>query len=412
MLAANELVGDWVVVRRLSSGGFGLVYEVAHRTTRHPAAVKLLHAHLVESPEMLARFDREIAIVSRLRHPSIVQLIDAGFHHGQPFLAMELLDGEDLHRRLVRGGAMTPPEAIAVLAPLCDALAAAHEQGIFHRDVKASNVMIGSSGRVVLLDFGIAKLSDALAPELTASNQVLGTPSAMAPEQILSAPPTARTDVYALGILLFQMVAGRLPFDDTSATMTRFFHLHARRPRASAVAEVGRALDEVIERAMAIDPADRYADARTMCAAAQAALSSRSRPSPAPDKGAAILVEVRDRDAGAALDDALVVDLEAVLPAAERYLAGTGFTAVADFGSSALFVAARDADPVGRALGLWDHLQQRRRADPRVVIGICAHEGTAEVLRCPVSWNAPDLLEGVWVTGAIDPSAPRGKRLV
>src|SRR6185295_12068952 len=148
-------------------GGFGMVYEARHRTTDQRVALKLLHAHLVKAPAVVARFDREATVIGRLRNPSVVEFVAGGLtEDGRPYMCTELLDGEDLAAVVERSGPLSPLAALAILEPLCAALAAAHELGIVHRDVKASNVMVcraapGERPRVVLLDFGIAKLSDA-----------------------------------------------------------------------------------------------------------------------------------------------------------------------------------------------------------------------------------------------------------
>src|SRR5215468_9927395 len=210
-LQPGEQVDDWIIVRALGGGGFGAVYEVH------------LHATLVAAPEIVARFHREATVIGRLRHPSIVELIAVGVATGRPYLCMELLDGEDLAALIRRTGPMSGPQVLAVLEPVCAALAAAHELGVVHRDIKASNVMVcrgaGGARRVVLLDFGIAKLSDALAGDLTASHQALGTPSCMAPEQVHGRAVDARCDVYGLGTLAYFLLTGHMPFEDPSLTM-------------------------------------------------------------------------------------------------------------------------------------------------------------------------------------------------
>src|SRR5689334_14964440 len=330
-LRAGEQFGDWICVRAIGGGGFGAVYEVRHRATDQRAALKLLHAHLVKAPAIVARFDREAQVIGRLRHPGVVELIAAGISDdGRPYLCMELLEGEDLAAVVQRGGPLTAHATLAILEPLCAALAAAHELGIVHRDVKASNVMVcrapaGERGRIVLLDFGIAKLSDAFAVELTASHQSLGTPSCMAPEQVHGRPVDARTDVYGLGTLAFFLLTGQMPFWDSSLTMTQYLHLHARRPRVSVAAPVSARIDDVVARAMAIDPAERFSDPLSMLAAFRAALrETEAIPAVEVGDGAAILVTVRETSG--ALDEAVLGDLEAVLPAAERALAAAGFS--------------------------------------------------------------------------------------
>jgi serine/threonine protein kinase len=429
-LGAGATIGVWTIVRPLGGGGFGSVYEVRHRETGQTSALKILHAHFVASAEMLARFDREIEVLRRLEHRNIVRLVDAGFSDdGRPYLCMELLEGEELGHVIERMGSLPPVFALQVFAPLCDAVGAAHELGIIHRDIKASNVIVcrpvhgEELGRVVLLDFGIAKLSDALLPELTASHQSLGTPSCMAPEQIHGLRVDARTDIYALGGLLFHMLTGRMPFQDSSATMTQYLHLHARRPRASTIASVSQRLDDVIVRAMAIEPSARLPDPQSLLAAVRAAMreSTVHRAVGEIDCGA-ILVTVEDRNAGSVLDENLLDDLEAVLPIAERFLGNLSFTLAVDLGSSALFVtsAGTPQEHVEAALAVWEKLERRRSFDPRVRVGLCVQHGVASVvgnevqagpLLRPATWDIPDEIEGVWVTSAIDPAAPGGKRL-
>jgi serine/threonine-protein kinase len=422
-LEVGDTVGVWQIEKTLGAGGFAVVYR-ARRADGTVGAVKVMHAKLAVEADLLARFDREIQVLRKLQHPNVVQFADAGLDAtGRPYFAMELLEGHELGTLIRDRGPVAPPQAVAIIEALCGALSAAHDLGIVHRDVKASNVFVcapapgESLGRVVLLDFGIAKLSDALAPELTASHQSLGTPTSMAPEQIVGATVDGRTDLYALGCLLFQMLTGRVPFLDESPVMTQYLHLHARRPRASTVTGSPPAFDDVIVRAMALEPSARFPDARAMLAATRGALHRRSTAFTAMDpEQVAILVSVTDSNAGVAPDDAMLVDLESILPAAEHQLAALGFTLAVDLGSSALFVAAADqfAEVTAPALALWDHLAQRPRPHPRVVLGVCVHRGAAApggpLLR-PASWRVEDPSAGLWISCAVEPSSPRGRRL-
>lgn len=410
-------ISDWLVDHRLGGGGFGDVFSAHHARSGARAALKVLHAQLVASPEMLARFDREIRVLARLQHPNIVQVVDAGFAaDGRPYLAMELLEGQDLSASVKARGPMSPAAARGVFEPLCDAIAFAHDIGIIHRDLKGSNVFLcANTGRVVLLDFGIAKVSDALAPELTASHQSLGTPGCMAPEQIHGGRVDARTDVYSLGALLFHVLVGKPAFYDPSETMTQYLHLHARRPRASAVAPVPPSVDDVIVRAMAIEPGDRYESVRALMASLRVALRDSVSHGPVSSiEHVALFVTVGDRTGGAELDEPLIADLEGVLPAAERALAEQGFAMALDLGSSAIFLApARQVvDPLAAARVAWDRLATRSGRDARVRIGICAHRGAATIagqrvepcaLLRPETWGMPEPLEGVWVTAALSP---------
>jgi len=420
-LAPGDRVGAWTVGSRLGGGGFGTVYEARHTTSGMHAALKVLHAHFVASGEMLARFDREIQVLARLRHPNIVQIVDAGFDpNGRPYLCMELLLGRDLSSLIDTQRGLPIDHARRVFEPLCEAIAFAHDLGIIHRDLKASNVFVCEpTSRVVLLDFGIAKISDALAPELTASHQSLGTPGCMAPEQIHGTRADARTDVYSLGALLFEMVTGQQPFRDLSETMTQYLHLHARRPRASAVVPEAPRLDDVIVRAMAIEPSERFQDVRSLLAALRMAMRESRHPDVVSTTDHfAVLVSVDDTTEGAELDEALIADLESVLPTGERALGENGFSLALDLGSTAVFLAPCQAigSAVEVATVVWGQLEKRAGRDPRVRVGMCLHRGPATVagnraqpcpLLRPETWGMPEVLEGLWVTDAIEHPARR-----
>lgn len=413
-------VPGWILGRKLGEGGFGDVHEAEEASTGQPAALKILHAQFVTSPEMLARFDREVRVLERLQHPNVAKIYATGFDEtGRPYLCMELLTGNDLATVIAQRGSLAPGDAHRVLEALCDALAAAHELGIVHRDLKASNVFVCEDSRIVLLDFGIAKLSDALAPELTASHQSLGTPGAMAPEQIHGGRVDHRADIYALGVLLFHMLTGRSPFADPSETMMQYLHLHARRPRVSAVVPVPERVDDVVIRAMAIEPDQRFESVHALLAALRVALRDSLHAASKPQTmHAAIFATVVDETAGAALDAALLDDLEAVLPRIERCLAAAGFTPILDLGSSMLFVSASD-DPetaVRTVLTAWEDIERRPGADPRVRIGFAVHRVPATVrgnrvepgpIVRPDTWGLPDPLEGVWITAAFSQGGRR-----
>lgn len=319
----------------IAQGGFGQVYRATAVADGRAVALKILHGELCSAPSAVARFLREAEVMMRVRHPNVVELVAWGtVADGRPYLAMELLAGTDLARVLSASGRMPLARVLEIVAPTCAALAAAHAQNIVHRDLKASNVFLarGADGheRVVLIDFGIAKLAVPEATELTTSRQLVGTPVTMAPEQIAGGTVDARTDVYGLGVMTFHLLTGRLPFEDESATIVQYLHAHARRPRASAFAPVPPAVDDVLMRAMAIDPGQRFADAPAFVAALRAAIEVPADPSAAlePRPAVAILIEVRaSDDTMADPDDAVLTDLEGLLPLAERALADAGQTA-------------------------------------------------------------------------------------
>ncbi len=368
-------LGAYQLEAIIAEGGFGTVYR-ARGGPRGAAAVKLLHAELAGSPEALARFEREVSVLGRVRHPGIAEVLAVGrAADGRPWFAMELLAGVDLERRIAERGRLTPGDALDVLAPVADALAAAHDAGVIHRDIKASNVFLADGGRVVLLDFGIAKLSDpVVGAGLTVSRQSLGTPSAMAPEQVSGRAASERTDVYGLGALLYHMLVGEPPFADGSASVMQYLHCHARRPRPSARASLPAAIDDVVTGAMSIEPERRHAGPRELLAACRAALGGASgagEPIPALAVRVDVRVESQADELGPALDDA-----EAVWSAARSHFCTRGFVPALEASESMLFVRplAPDAGPDGVA-EFERMVTERAGRHPAVSVAVLSRSG-------------------------------------
>ncbi|HUQ05441.1 MAG TPA: serine/threonine-protein kinase [Kofleriaceae bacterium] len=395
-IAAGTRAGDFELLAPIAEGGFGQVYRARHAGSGRVAAVKVLHGDLCNAPGAVARFLREAEVMVRIRHPAVVELLACGtVEDGRPYLAMELLEGVDLARVLARESRLSPARVIAVLEPVAAALAAAHAQSVIHRDVKASNVFIAEDAggeRVILLDFGIAKLALPDATDLTTSRQAVGTPVTMAPEQIAGGTVDARTDVYGLGVLAFHLLTGRLPFEDESHTVVQYLHAHARRPRASAFAPLPTEADDAITRAMAIDPAQRFADPLAFVAALRSALAEpTANAALEPRAAAGILVEVRaDPDVLAEPDDALLTDLDNLLPLAESLLDAAGYTPAVQGGNLTLWArplpesqADDNAEPAAReaavqlARQIATALDARPDRDPRVGFVVVAHAAVA-----------------------------------
>lgn len=265
-IPANLRVGDYTIDLALGSGGFCTVYAAHHEITRAPVALKILHRRWCLVPQVVARFLREAEVVQRLAHPNIVSLHEVGWiDGGRPFLVMERLDGWSLGRILTQRGSLSVRETLDYFGPICNALGAAHRAGIVHRDLKPSNVMVSHPGQelwVKLIDFGIAKLVAPEVPRLTRTGSQVGTLTVMSPEQLLGMPVDWRTDIYALGVLLYQCVTGQRPFVGSTITLEQL-HLHAPAPRPSRIAPVGPGIDRVILRCMQKDPDRRYLSADT-----------------------------------------------------------------------------------------------------------------------------------------------------
>jgi serine/threonine-protein kinase len=256
LLAKGTVIGAYIVDHKLGEGGCGVVYRGTHRGLGSPVAIKVLRPDCAQSPEMLTRFRREAAAAARIGHPNIVQVHDVGeLDDGRPYFTMEFLSGINLHQLLARERRLSLPATVELLSPVCLGLQAAHDAGIVHRDVKASNIMLAYSGDsqiVKVVDFGIAKLlaSSSAQAGLTAVGRPLGTLCMMPPEQILGKGVDARADVYALGVLTFQLLTGQLPFVATTTQDMVQAHLCETPRRPSDVVPLPIAVDGVVLRAL------------------------------------------------------------------------------------------------------------------------------------------------------------------
>ncbi len=388
-LSPGDAVGDCLLCQRIAAGGFGEVWRATDGAGA-PVAIKVLHAELVTSPESVARFQREVEVVQRIAHPGIVAIRATGTVASRPYAVMELLAGRSLSELVTQRAPLAPAEVAALVRPICDALQAAHAEGVIHRDLKASNVMLCDDGRVVLLDFGVAKLLDASAEQLTRSRRAVGTPACMAPEQIRGEPVNARTDVYGVGALVFELLTGQRPFAEASALTARYLSLHGRRPRPSEIVPVLPALDDVVVRAMAKAPADRFADPMALADALDAAATAVAEPAAREVTAGAVLVRAH-LDPGAAGDSGALDDFEDAIALAGEALRDAGLAPVWSAGDAALFASPG----VG-----GDRLTEVARA-ARTLLG--ARPGKHPAVRVGFSVRVGDALErgGRIVGGAL-----------
>ena len=237
----------------IGEGAFGRVYEGLDRRLARPVAVKVIKPWWAEDPEWVATFERETRLLARVSDPGIVQIFDVGHAPEGLYYVSELVDGENLASRLRRGPSPAW-EACGVAAQLCRALARAHAQRIVHRDVKPANILLSTDGRVKVGDFGVARLAEGSTDGTAAT--IVGTPRYMAPEQGRGRPTTPATDVYSVGVVLYEMLAGEPPFTGDSVVELALLHLQEPPPPLSA--RLPTALVEITQRALAKDPADRY----------------------------------------------------------------------------------------------------------------------------------------------------------
>lgn len=270
--AGDCIDGRYLLQTEIGAGGLGSVYRATQTKLSREVAVKLLHESMGASEVQRARFEREAKALATLEHPNIVSILDYGVAEGQPYIVMELLEGETLAERL-RRATLSPEQVVEITVELLDALAFMHEAGVVHRDLKASNVFlqrVHTGERVKVLDFGLAKTTSTLDTDatttLTRDGSVVGTPAYMSPEQATGDVVDARSDVYAVGVLLFQMLSGRLPFEGDAIDQVRS-HLVEPVPaliRATPSLQMDAAFEKLIRRAMAKRREERFANARAM----------------------------------------------------------------------------------------------------------------------------------------------------
>ncbi|HEX4353750.1 MAG TPA: serine/threonine-protein kinase, partial [Polyangiales bacterium] len=275
----RSLDGRYRLDGEIGAGALGVVYRATHEKLAKPFAVKLLHAHCGENAVMRGRFEREAKMLASLDHPNIVAVTDFGIAEDAPYLVMELLEGETLADRLARGP-LDQQHAAQLSEALLRALAFVHARGLVHRDVKPGNVFLqklpDGSERLKVLDFGLAKLTAAVNdnedPTLTRAGSIVGTPAYMSPEQASGEEADARSDVYAAGVIVIQMLAGRLPFLGDAIDQLRS-HLVAPVPTLAELSanRVGTpAFDAFVARAMAKRREERFANAAEMLTALEA----------------------------------------------------------------------------------------------------------------------------------------------
>ena len=264
------LGGRYRLIEQLASGGMGTVWAAEDETLGRRVAVKVLNDGLADDPRFIERFRREARAAAGLSHPNLAGVFDYGDDGSRPYIVMELVLGETVAERLERSGPLPPAEAAAIAADVADALAVAHEAGVVHRDVKPANVMLPSRGQVKVMDFGIA--SSSMSTNLTATGIVVGTARYLSPEQARGERATPASDLYAIGILLYEMLTGAPPFDHETPVATAMAHVSEDpRPVAEARPGVPAGLAALVDRCLQKDPAARPPTAEALAEELRAA---------------------------------------------------------------------------------------------------------------------------------------------
>jgi serine/threonine-protein kinase len=265
---AVEIAGRYRILRRLGYGGMSTVHLAMDARLERQVAVKLLAEHLAEDPAFVSRFQREAQAAARLVHPNIVQIFDSGLDEraGQHFIVMEYIEGSSCAEILRDQGWVEVPAAVSIIGQACEGLDYAHRHGVVHRDVKPGNLLRSGEGQLKLADFGIAKAAEQ--SSITQVGSVLGTAAYLAPEQARGQEAGPSADLYALGVVSYQLISGRLPYEAGSLTELALKQQQQAPARLDAlVAAVTPELADAVAIALALDPSERFADAREMGAA-------------------------------------------------------------------------------------------------------------------------------------------------
>lgn len=345
LLEVGTRVGNYVVERVQALGGFSSIYKVKHVSLQRAAALKVLAPELMGGVP-LVRFRQEAEAISRLHHPSIVEVFDIdALPDGRPYLLMEWLEGTPLSEELERRGTFTPAEMLAVLTEVGSALAAVHDAGFVHRDIKPSNIIaIPNSNwfRVKLVDFGLVKFLTPDAPSqtsVTRKGTIVGTPQYMAPEQALMGPIDARTDIYALGVVMYELLSGNRPFESDNVVELVEMHVRAPPPKVSAVAAVPPSLDAIIQRCLAKRPDNRYPTVKALLEDLRQSLSPSKRAASGNNEGVGFSIEIQIKPIGVPTEDELLDELDAALELARIACEGVKLEFALETNSSILAVA-------------------------------------------------------------------------
>jgi serine/threonine-protein kinase len=259
LIQVGQVLDKYELLERVGQGGMAIVYRGLDRSLKRTVAIKILHKHLADYQEARDRFEREAQAVAKLRHENILEIFDyAAKEESEAYIVTEFIDGQTLKQFVTERPIAFPEIGAMIMLQVCRALAHAHAGGILHRDVKPENIMIRSDGVVKLMDFGISHMVDL--ERLTVTGQLLGSPAYMAPEHVEGRPLDFRTDVFAAGIVLYQLTVGKLPFEGKNPheVLKRIAECKFVDPR-QANPRIGNRLGRIILRAMAASPADRYA---------------------------------------------------------------------------------------------------------------------------------------------------------
>ena len=268
----STLGNRYTIERFIDQGGMSAVYEAHDPNLKRTVAIKIIHSHLSLDPQFVQRFEQEAASVAKLRHPNIVQAYDFNHDESTYYMVMEYVPGKTLKQVLkaysAKNKRLPLTETVRIMSNVCSAVDFAHQHNMVHRDLKPANVMLTPKGQPILMDFGVAKMLDG--SDMTATGATIGTAKYMSPEQARGEKADERSDIYALGVILYEMVAGHPPFDADTTVGILMKHVNEPIPRIrDSRKEIPDELAEIIEKALAKNPDDRYQSAEHITTALQ-----------------------------------------------------------------------------------------------------------------------------------------------
>src|ERR1051326_6515465 len=259
----GKLFGKYKIVAKIGQGGMGQVYKAVQEGLDREVAVKVLPPNLLSNPEVVARFKREIQICAKLQHPSLVKVYDEGVQDGIHYFAMEYFPGESLHKYLQKQGPLPVDAALRLTSEVLTAIGHIHQEGLIHRDVKPSNVMVGPDGSAKLMDFGLAR--DLAKSAMTQSGALLGTLGYMSPEMIRGDKVDSRSDLYQVGVVLFELLTRKLPLDHDQVLLVAQGDVPVTPARVREYRkDVPEALENLLVNSLTMHPEDRYQRAKDM----------------------------------------------------------------------------------------------------------------------------------------------------
>lgn len=289
-LAEGQQLGQYKIIGQIGHGGMATIYQAYHARLDRYVAIKVLHQGFLQDPNFLARFEREAQIVAKLEHPNIVPIYDFADVNGQPYLVMKYVAGQTLKAINTQHG-VSLNEILRIMPPIASALDYAHRSGVLHRDIKPSNIIIGDDGTPYLTDFGLARMAQ-LGESTLSADVMLGTPNYISPEQAMGRKDVdARTDLYSLGVVLYELVTGQVPFSADTPYAVIHDHIYSQLPAPSSInPEIPPQVEAVLIKSLAKNPDDRYSSAGEMMTAFATAVRSSGlkslhvQPQAAPDE--------------------------------------------------------------------------------------------------------------------------------